>query len=82
MNQVTIYTSSHCAYCMRAKQLLAQRSTEVREINIDSDLTARSEMMIRSGRHTVPQIFIGNYHVGGFDDLAALDHSGRLDQLL
>jgi len=82
MKDVTIYSSSVCAYCLQAKRLLAQRGIEPREINVDADAALRIEMMQRTGRRTVPQIFIGEHHVGGFDDLSALDRSGGLQTLL
>lgn len=82
MNQVTMYTSSQCGYCQMAKRLLAQRGLVAEEINVDADPVRRSEMVLRSGRRSVPQIFIGERHVGGYDDLVALERSGQLDALL
>jgi glutaredoxin 3 len=82
MKDVTIYSSSVCAYCLRAKHLLAQRGIAPKEINVDADAAMRVQMMERTGRRTVPQIFIGEHHVGGFDDLAALERSGQLEGLL
>jgi glutaredoxin 3 len=83
MAQVTMYTTLVCPYCMRAKALLKKKGvTQIKEIRIDQDDTQREEMMKRTGRRTVPQIYIGDRHVGGFDDLAALDRAGELDALL
>ena len=81
-SQVTIYLTGWCPYCVRALNLLEQKGARVEQINIDERPGARSEMMARSGRHTVPQIFIGDTHVGGCDDLYALDANGGLDPLL
>ncbi len=83
MNQVTMYTTSWCPYCVRAKSLLARKGASVTEINIEEVDGARDEMVARSGgRMTVPQIFVGDTHVGGNDDLHALDAAGGLDSLL
>ena len=82
MNKVTIYSSNSCGYCTMAKRLLAQRGVTPDDINIDHDPAARGAMMARTGRRTVPQIYIGERHVGGFDDLVALERSGELDSLL
>jgi len=82
MNQVTIYTTRQCPYCLMAKRLLSARGVTPFEIGIDGDDERRSEMLERSGRRSVPQIFIGERHVGGYDDLAALDHAGELRALL
>lgn len=83
MNKVTLYTTAVCPYCVRAKQLLKARGVAaIEEIRIDLDATARETMMARSGRRTVPQIFIGDTHVGGCDDLVALDQRGGLLPLL
>lgn len=82
MNQVTMYTTRQCPYCTMAKRLLAARGVTPREIAIDGDEERRNEMLGRSGRRSVPQIFIGERHVGGYDDLAALDHAGGLQALL
>lgn len=83
MQAVTIYTTGTCPYCLRAKQLLAARGvTDLDEIRVDLDPGQRKLMMERSGRHTVPQIFIGSTHVGGCDDLMALDARGELLPLL
>ncbi|WP_434779520.1 glutaredoxin 3 [Neisseria sp. Ec49-e6-T10] len=83
MKPVKMYTTAQCPYCMRAKQLLAQKGVSaVEEIRIDTDPTQRDHMMQITGRRTVPQIFIGETHVGGFDDLNALNQAGKLDTLL
>ncbi len=79
---ITIYTTPICPYCYRAKALLDQKGVAYTEINVMMDPAKRQEMMARSGRRTVPQIFIGDYHVGGCDDLYRLDREGRLDPLL
>jgi glutaredoxin 3 len=80
--QVLMYASSWCGYCSRARRLLTQKAVEFTEIDVDTKPGARAEMVKRSGRHTVPQIFIGDRHIGGCDDLYALDASGGLDPLL
>jgi len=80
--EVTIYTSAWCGYCMRAKALLDSKGIAYREVDVDGHPAARQEMMARSGRRTVPQVFIGEHHVGGSDDLAAAERSGELDRLL
>jgi glutaredoxin 3 len=83
MNKVIMYSTGYCPYCTRAEMLLKQRGvTEIEKIRIDSDPQQRAAMMERTGRRTVPQIFIGENHVGGFDDLAALDRAGGLVPML
>ena len=83
MPPVKIYTTQTCPYCLRAKALLRQRGvTEFDEIAVDWDPAARAQMVALSGRRTVPQIFIGERHVGGCDDLYALDERGALAPLL
>jgi glutaredoxin 3 len=83
MNKVVMYCTGFCPYCTRAEALLAQRGvTDIEKIRIDTDPVQRSEMMARTNRRTVPQIFIGQTHVGGYDDLAALDKAGGLTPLL
>lgn len=83
MNAVTMYTTQVCPFCVRAKALLKQRGVaEIEEIRIDLDAAARHRMMEITGRRTVPQIFIGETHVGGCDDLIALDQRGGLMPLL
>jgi glutaredoxin 3 len=79
---VTVYVSDWCPYCQRAKGLLAQKNVDFREINVEDDAKLREEMIARSNRRTVPQIFIGDTHVGGCDDLFELDRSGELDRLI
>ncbi len=80
--KIVMYTTSWCPYCARARRLLEQKGVAFEEIDVDARPEARSEMVARSGRRTVPQIFIGETHVGGSDDLHALYASGRLDPLL
>ncbi|TVQ67153.1 MAG: glutaredoxin 3 [Oceanospirillales bacterium] len=82
MAQVTIYTTSTCPFCHRAKYLLDKKKAKYTEIDVGRDQTLRQEMAKRSGRNTVPQIFIGDYHVGGCDDLYDLDLDDKLDPLL
>jgi len=83
MAHVRMYTTAVCPYCVRAKQLLGQRGvSSIEEIRIDTDAQARETMMNSTGRRTVPQIFIGDRHVGGHDDLVALDRAGELMPLL
>ena len=80
---VTIYTTGWCPYCERARGLLTKKDLVFREFNVDEDADSREEMIARSGgRRTVPQIFIGDRHIGGYDDLFALDDSGELDRLI
>jgi glutaredoxin 3 len=79
---VTLYVSDWCPYCQRAKDLLTEKHVIFDEINVDDDAKFREEMTARSNRNTVPQIFIGDKHVGGCDDLFALDRSGELDRLI
>lgn len=82
-SQVVMYSTGVCPYCMRAEQFLRARGvTEIEKIRIDLDPARRDEMIARTSRRTVPQIFIGDTHVGGFDDLAALDQAGKLAPLL
>ena len=83
MSQVTMYTTAFCPSCVRAKQLLKNRGVEdIQEIRVDQDAAQRARMMEITGRRTVPQIFIGDRHVGGCDDLIALDQQGGLMPLL
>ncbi|WP_334174412.1 glutaredoxin 3 [Pseudoxanthobacter sp.] len=82
MADVIIYTRQGCGYCSAAKRLLSAKGVTFREIDCTGNATLRSEMMEKSGRNTFPQVFIGGTHVGGCDDLHALDHSGKLDGLL
>ncbi len=82
MAKVRIYTTPICPYCARAKALLNRKGVEFEEVDVYMDAAARKEMMEKSGRRTVPQIFIGDRHIGGCDDLHALDDEGGLDPLL
>ena len=83
MRAVKMYTTRVCPYCLRAKALLKQRGVEqIEEIRIDLDAQAREQMMSLTGRRTVPQIFIGDTHVGGCDELMALDQRGGLQAML
>ena len=83
MSEVVMYSSGLCPYCFAAKRLLAARSVPFEEIDVDFDPERRAEMITRAGgRHTVPQIFIGDHHVGGCDELHALERAGELDALL
>ncbi|WP_124080042.1 glutaredoxin 3 [Pigmentiphaga humi] len=83
MQKVSMYSTGYCPYCTRAEMLLKQRGVEqIEKLRIDAEPQLRAEMMARTGRRTVPQIYIGDTHVGGFDDLAALDRAGGLLPLL
>lgn len=82
MKPVRMYSSGCCPYCVMAKRLLSGKGVNFQEILVDEEQGRREEMMRITGRRTVPQIFVGETHVGGFDDLAALDRAGRLDPLL
>ena len=82
MRSIKIYTTPICPYCVRAKTLLKKKGASFEEIDVLMDRGAREEMEQKSGRCTVPQIFIGDVHVGGSDDLHALDREGALDPLL
>lgn len=80
---VLMYSTAWCGYCQRARTLLQRKGIAVHEIKVDEEVGARETMLKKSGgRRTVPQIFIGEQHVGGYDDLAALDRAGELDKLL
>jgi glutaredoxin 3 len=80
---VVMYSSGWCPYCMRARALFERKGVELTEIKVDEHPQERDAMLARSGgRRTVPQIFVGDRHVGGFDDLYALDQAGELDKLL
>ncbi len=82
-NEVVMYSTVWCPYCERARALLELKGASYREIKVDEDPAQRQVMLTRSGgRRTVPQIFIGERHVGGFDELYALDKTGELDKLL
>ncbi|HZF17948.1 MAG TPA: glutaredoxin 3 [Steroidobacteraceae bacterium] len=80
--EILVYTTGWCPFCMRAKALLDRKGFHYRELNVEDDPVLREEMVKRSGRRTVPQIFVGETHVGGFDELHALDRTGRLDPLV
>lgn len=82
MPKITIYTTSICPYCMMAKRLLNKKGAKFDEIDVGGKPALRSEMQEKSGRYTVPQIWIGSRHVGGCDDLHDLDATGELDRLL
>jgi glutaredoxin 3 len=79
---VTLYVSEWCPYCQRARGLLTKKNVTFKEINVEDDAKFREEMIARSNSNTVPQIFIGDKHVGGCDDLFELDRSGELDRLI
>lgn len=79
---VVMYTTSWCPYCERARRLLRDKGAAFEEFDVDGQPEKRSEMQARSGKRSVPQIFIGDQHVGGSDDLIALDKAGKLDALL
>jgi glutaredoxin 3 len=80
---VTMYSTAFCGYCTRARALLDRKGVSVNEIKVDEDPADRDAMLKRSGgRRTVPQIFIGERHIGGYDELSALDRSGELDRIL
>ena len=83
MSKIKIYTTPICPYCVRAKALLKKKGAKFDEVDVFMDADARAEMESKSGgRRSVPQIFIGDTHVGGSDELYALDHEGKLDPLL
>jgi glutaredoxin 3 len=83
MAKIRMYSTAVCPYCQRAEMLLKSKGVaEIEKIRVDLDPARRDEMMQKTGRRTVPQIYIGEVHVGGFDDLADLDRAGKLDLLL
>ena len=83
MAAVTMYSTGMCPYCVQAERLLASKGVKaIDKVRVDLEPARRQEMMDRTGRRTVPQIYIGDVHVGGYDDLVALDRSGGLDPLL
>ncbi len=83
MPSVLMYSTRVCPYCVMAEKLLQKKGVaQLEKILIDADPAQREAMMARTGRRTVPQIYIGDHHVGGYDDLAALDRAGKLDALL
>ena len=83
MAKIRMYSTAVCPFCLRAEMLLGSKgATEIEKIRVDLDPRQREEMMNKTGRRTVPQIYIGDTHVGGFEELAALEHAGKLDSLL
>ncbi len=83
MAKVLMYSTGVCPYCVMAERLLRSKGVaDIEKVRVDLAPARREEMMSRTGRRTVPQIYIGDRHVGGYDDLAALDHAGGLDPLL
>lgn len=82
MAEVRMYSTGVCPYCVMAEKLLVSKGVTINKIRIDLDMDKRAEMMQLTGRRTVPQIYIGDTHVGGYDDLAALDQAGKLDEML
>jgi glutaredoxin 3 len=77
-----MYTTAVCPYCQMAERLLRAKGVEIEKVRVDLEPQRRMEMMEKTGRRTVPQIYVGETHVGGYDDLAALDRAGKLDPLL
>jgi glutaredoxin 3 len=82
MPAVIIYTTRTCPYCIMAKRLLSQKGVDYEEINVDTEAGLRKKLIERTQRRTVPQIFIGDYHLGGFEELYALEQQKKLDALL
>lgn len=82
MARVRMYTTAVCPFCQMAERLLQSKGAEIDKVRVDLDPAERSAMMEKTGRRTVPQIYIGDVHVGGYDELAALDRAGGLDPLL
>ncbi len=83
MPKIEVYTTTYCPYCVRAKQLLDIKDLDYTEIDVTNDDAARADLVAKAeGRRTVPQIFINDTPIGGYDDLRALEESGRLDQML
>ena len=82
MPKIIIYTANLCPYCTMAKRLLDKKGAAYREINVDDEPGLRQDLMLKTRRRTVPQIYIGERHIGGFDDLYALDRNNELDPLL
>ena len=81
-SRVLMYTTAVCPYCQMAERLLRSKGVEDEKVRVDLEPARRVEMMEKTGRRTVPQIYVGETHVGGYDDLAALDRAGKLDPLL
>jgi len=82
MAKVTMYSTAVCPYCQMAERLLTAKGVQIEKVRVDLEPQRRVEMMEKTGRRTVPQIYVGDTHVGGYDDLSALDRAGRLDDLL
>jgi glutaredoxin 3 len=82
MAKVTMYSTGVCPFCVMAERLLKAKGVDFEKVRVDLDPPRRQEMMERTGRRTVPQIYVGEKHVGGYEDLAALDRAGGLDALL
>lgn len=82
MAKVTMYTTAVCPYCQMAERLLTAKGVQIEKVRVDIEPQRRVEMMEKTGRRTVPQIYVGDTHVGGYDDLSALDRAGKLDELL
>ena len=82
MTEIIMYTTANCPYCVRAKELLAAKGLSYKEMRVDMDEELRQDMMQKSGRRTVPQIFINGQAIGGFDDLYELDRTGKLVSML
>lgn len=82
MARVRMYTTAVCPFCQMAERLLQSKGADIDKVRVDLDPAERNAMMEKTGRRTVPQIYIGDTHVGGYDDLAALDRAGKLDPLL
>ncbi|HKB63454.1 MAG TPA: glutaredoxin 3 [Burkholderiales bacterium] len=83
MEKIRMYSTAVCPFCLRAERLLNSKGvTDIEKIRVDLDPRRREEMINKTGRRTVPQIYIGDRHVGGFEELAALEHAGKLDSLL
>lgn len=82
MAAVLMYSTGVCPYCVMAERLLVSKGVTIEKVRVDLEPARRAEMTERTGRRTVPQIYIGDTHVGGYDDLAALDQAGKLDELL
>lgn len=80
--KIIIYSTSHCPYCVRAKELLKRKGVSFTEILVDADDKQREDMIEKTNRYTVPQIFINNQHIGGYDDLYELERTGKLTALL
>ena len=82
MAKVLMYSTGVCPFCLMAERLLRAKGADIEKVRVDLEPERRQEMMTRTGRRTVPQIYVGDRHVGGYDDLAALDRAGGLDPLL